>query len=402
MNYIDLFAGCGGLSLGLYNAGWHGLFAIEKSKDAFETLEYNLIQNRNHFNWPDWLPKKPHDIKKVIEKYEKQLKSLRGTVDMVTGGPPCQGFSTAGLRRETDARNKLINSYIEFIDLVRPKILFFENVKGFTMEFDKDGKKGKRYSDYAIKELDARGYDVHPELINFSEYGIPQKRCRFILVGIRKDFAKTKNINAELFFTKLRENREKFLVSKGLNLNVSLEEAISDLLKGHGTSQSTEFKKFKMGAYGNAVSKYQQYLRSNIPPVAQPDSHRFANHSAKIEARFAYILKHATPGKNITDEIKLKFSIKKRNLLPLSKGEQAPTITTLPDDFIHYKEPRILTVREYARIQSFPDNYLIKGCYTTGGQRRKKDVPRYTQLGNAIPPLFGEQSGTILKSLMNA
>ncbi len=107
--YIDLFAGCGGLSLGLYNSGlWKGEFAIEKSPDAFETLEHNLIKHKTHFNWPDWLPQSNHDIYEVIKNYPEELKSLRGKIDMVAGGPPCQGFSTAGRRQENDTRNKLI------------------------------------------------------------------------------------------------------------------------------------------------------------------------------------------------------------------------------------------------------------------------------------------------------
>ena len=112
---IDLFAGCGGLSLGLYQAGWNGIFAIEKNTFAFDTLKYNLIDNNPHFTWPDWLPQTPHDINEVLEKYEKQLKALRGTIDLVAGGPPCQGFSMAGKRAEDDIRNNLVFSYIEFI-----------------------------------------------------------------------------------------------------------------------------------------------------------------------------------------------------------------------------------------------------------------------------------------------
>ena len=109
--YIDLFAGCGGLSLGLYNTGlWKGLFAIEKSPDAFETFSHNLIENRKHFNWPDWLPKNNHDINEIIKNYPNELLALRGKIDMVAGGPPCQGFSTAGKRIENDSRNKLIKS----------------------------------------------------------------------------------------------------------------------------------------------------------------------------------------------------------------------------------------------------------------------------------------------------
>ena len=97
---IDLFAGCGGLSLGLYLAGWQGLFAIEKNAFAFETLKHNLIDNKKHFAWPDWLPQTNHDINEVLTNYAEQLQNLRGTVDLVAGGPPCQGFSMAGQRIE--------------------------------------------------------------------------------------------------------------------------------------------------------------------------------------------------------------------------------------------------------------------------------------------------------------
>ena len=112
---IDLFAGCGGLSLGLYQAGWEGLFAIEKNAFAFETLKHNLINKKHHFNWPEWLPQTEHDINEILEKYPTQLKRLRGKVDLVAGGPPCQGFSMAGKRVEDDLRNQLVFSYIRFI-----------------------------------------------------------------------------------------------------------------------------------------------------------------------------------------------------------------------------------------------------------------------------------------------
>lgn len=134
---IDLFAGCGGLSLGLYQAGWQGIFAIEKNPCAYATLSYNLIEKKKHFNWPKWLPQEPLDIAEVNKTYSKQLKNLRGTVDLVAGGPPCQGFSMAGRRIEDDVRNQLVFAYIDFISMVMPKILLFENVKGFTYAFDK-------------------------------------------------------------------------------------------------------------------------------------------------------------------------------------------------------------------------------------------------------------------------
>ncbi len=118
------------------------------------------------------------------------MKSLRGKISLVAGGPPCQGFSMAG-RREKDDRNKLIDSYINFIELVQPKILFFENVTGFTIGFKQGNKRGQAYSIYVLNRLKKLGYDVHGEIVDFSKYGIPQKRKRYILVGTKK--GKSKN-----------------------------------------------------------------------------------------------------------------------------------------------------------------------------------------------------------------
>lgn len=401
-NYIDLFAGCGGLSLGLHHAGWRGLFAIEKSPFAFETLQHNLIVKKKHFEWPNWLPQTPHNINDILKNYSEDLVNLRGKVDMVTGGPPCQGFSTAGKRNEEDNRNKLIISYIRFIELVKPKILLFENVRGFTLEFDKNSTRGKKYSDYVISKLQQLGYDVEAELINFGEYGIPQKRCRFILVGVRNDVVKSNNIEAKAFFDLIKKNRNEFLVNKGLEVSVPLEAAISDLLFSNGTKRLALHKNFNFGIYSEIKSKYQAYLRKDsIENDLTPDSHRFANHSNQIIDRFKFILSDAPKGKSLSKEFKSFHKIKKHTLIPLDGKDQAPTITTLPDDYIHYSEPRILTVREYARIQSFPDSYEIQGKYTTGGKARVLEVPRYTQIGNAIPPLFGEQSGLVLKNMLN-
>lgn len=403
--YIDLFAGCGGLSLGLYNTGqWHGVFAIEKSPDAFETLSHNLIKNVKHFDWPNWLPQTNHDINEIIEKYPKQLKLLRGKIDMVAGGPPCQGFSTAGRRIENDSRNKLIESYIKFIRLVQPKIIFFENVKGFTQKFDKNKIKGRIYSDYVknalrrgSKRLNALGYKVEGKLIDFSDFGIPQKRTRFILVGIREDIAQKQN--PDDFFKEIRKNRQDFLVNKNIGLTNTLEDAISDLLR-ENEIHSPDSKSFMAGLYSTPKSNYQKLLRSNNKSEI-PDSHRFAKHNSQTIQKFNFILQNAEKGKSLSPEIKEKFSLKKRTIIPLSGQSPTPTITTLPDDYIHYSEPRIFTVREYARIQSFCDWFEFKGKYTTGGKQRTKEVPRYSQIGNAIPPLFGEQAGLILKQLVN-
>ena len=393
--YIDLFSGCGGLALGLHNAGWKGLFAVEKSKDAFSTLEHNLINKNSNFAWPDWLPKKNHDINNIIEEHEESLKSLRGKISLVAGGPPCQGFSMAGRRKEEDDRNKLIDSYIKFIELVQPQILFFENVRGFTIGFKQGNKRGEAYSVYVVKELEKLGYKVKGQIVDFSEYGVPQKRQRYILVGTKKD-------NADKFFNLLIQNRADFFKSKELDKDTtSLSDAISDLLQSNGTEQSPDTKNFKAGIYTKATTSYQKLMRQDKNLTNKiANSHRFANHKKETVEKFDYILKNARVNKNISDEIKAKYNLKKRTVVPLCSKSPTPTLTTLPDDYIHYCEPRILTVREYARIQSFPDSYEFKGGYTTGGDRRKTDVPRYTQIGNAIPPLFAEQAGLVLKEFL--
>lgn len=399
--YIDLFAGCGGLSLGLHQAGWKGLFAIEKSPDAFKTLDYNLIQNKNHFDWPDWLPKSHHDINEVLLNYDKQLNQLKGKVTMIAGGPPCQGFSMAGRRNENDSRNDLINSYIRFVETVEPKIIFFENVKGFTMEFKKNKEKGIAYSSIVTQRLDEAGYFVKGQLVNFGEYGVPQKRTRFILVGIRKELKNASQEKVETFFSLLKENKFDFLRAKGLTTETNLQDAISDLFKTNGLKPTPDFPNFNSGLYGKEKNSYQKLMREGVE-VKIPDSHRFPKHSLEISKRFEDILAvtHNRRNLDLSKEVRERFNIKKHTVIPLNGLDKSPTITTLPDDYIHYEEPRILTVREYARIQSFPDWYIFQGKYTTGGKRRTQEVPRYTQIGNAIPPLFSEQSGLVLKKLL--
>lgn len=401
LKYIDLFAGCGGLSLGLHSAGWKGLFAIEKSPDAFKTLKYNLIEKKNHFAWPKWLPQSELEINEVLDKFKANLKKLKGKVDMIAGGPPCQGFSMAGRRNENDLRNDLINSYIEFVKIVEPKIIFFENVKGFTMEFKKNKEKGIAYSSIVTKRLEEAGYYVKGELVNFGDYGVPQKRTRFILVGIRKTNKKASQEKVNNFFKMLSENSFNFLKCKGLKKETTLQDAISDLFKKNGLKETPEYPRFKSGVYGEQNSNYQKLMRKGVKNELA-DSHRFPKHSEEIITRFKNILKETKDRRNLdlSPTIREKYNIKKHTIIPLNGLDKSPTITTLPDDYIHYAEPRILTVREYARIQSFPDSYIFKGKYTTGGKLRTKEVPRYTQIGNAIPPLFSEQSGLVIKQLI--
>lgn len=388
MRYIDLFAGSGGLSLGLYNAGLHGIFAVEKNKDAFSTLKYNLIERRNHFSWPNWLEMKNWDINQLLEIHSKELATLNGSVDLVVGGPPCQGFSMAGKRKNDDIRNQLMHSYIEFIRLVKPTMLFFENVQGFTVEF-KEHKDKKKYSDILVLELHKLGYNLDYKIVTMSEYGVPQNRKRFILFA-------SKNGAYEIFFEELFKNKECFLKDRGLKIPITISQAINDLKKSHGEVDSKDTKAFKNGKYGRATSAYQKLMRNNIEQGAFPDSHRFAKHKSETIDLFKRLMTASENSIRITPSMNLVEGLKKRGVTPLKKNSICNTITSIPDDYIHYDEPRIMTVREHARIQSFPDDYEFKGPYTTGGERRKTDVPRYTQVANAVPPLFAEQVGEVI------
>lgn len=393
--YIDIFAGCGGLSTGLLSAGWTGLFAIEKNADAFSTLKHNLIDGKEHFLWPEWLPIQACDINELLKKHSDDLRTLQGKVALVAGGPPCQGFSLAGKRDKNDQRNKLVKSYVKFIRLVLPDAIIFENVYGFTVNF-KDKKGTKQYSSYVERALKRSGYKTVHQIVDMSEYGIPQNRKRFILVAMKEDSPKK-------VFEVMNKNKESFFNAKGITCSTSVYEAIGDLEKRHGTRPSPDTKGFQSGLYGPIQSGYQRLMRKGIESETDVvDSHRFVNHRKNIIDLHNDLLAHAPIGKRIVPEDNIVPNLKRRGVTVLDQTAQAPTITSIPDELLHYIEPRILTVREHARIQSFPDWFEFKGRYTSGGKRRRQEVPRYTQVGNAVPPLFAEQIGIAIWEVLSS
>ncbi|WP_288350905.1 DNA cytosine methyltransferase [uncultured Thalassospira sp.] len=400
-NFIDLFAGCGGLSLGLMTAGWKGLFAIEKSEDAFATLAYNLCGNRNKqsFQWPEWLPQKAMTTGTLLRKYAGKLEGLRGAVDLIAGGPPCQGFSMAGLRDPNDPRNTLTREYIKLVRIVRPRFLLLENVRGFQTAFK--GKK-KPYS-MLVKErlegLPEGGYTVHSRMIHASTFGVPQPRARFIMIAVRNDISQLEVAPFELLEALIPAFREKRCLN---GHQTSVSEAISDLstLKKNliDCPDSNGFKQIQY-VQPECLSGYQKLMRLGVPNDYIPNSLRLANHRESTLEKFEYILATCPKGKSIPEEARQKYSMKKQCFIVLHPDQMARTVTTLPDDMLHYEEPRILTVRENARLQSFPDWFVFKGKYTTGGNRRKQECPRYTQVGNAVPPLMAEALGVALQKL---
>lgn len=408
--FLDVFSGCGGLSLGLFLAGWNGLFAVEKNQDAFATLEHNLLSDscRYKFTWPEWLEQKAMMVSDLLENHNEKLTALRGHVDLMAGGPPCQGFSTAGRRNPNDPRNKLAGEYMEVVRLVRPRALLIENVRGFNATFQARGgesRKGKPYSAIVREKLQDLGYEVFSDLVCCSHFGVPQNRKRFIIIAIRREDKILEVLAGSSPIDILLANANSFRSGKGLSASasVSAKEAISDLEKGKHALVPHEglIKGFSQIAYHepDTLTSYQKLMRHGMNGKA-PTSLRLARHTAPVIERFEDIQAIALLGKCLTPEDRDVLGIKKHSITPLHPHRPSSTVTTLPDDILHYSEPRILTVRENARLQSFPDWFEFKGKYTTGGKARKDDCPRYTQVGNAVPPLFSEAIGTLLMELV--
>lgn len=396
LTFIDAFAGCGGLSLGLMQAGLLGKFAIERDSFAFATLKANLLSKSSHFNysWPRWLPREPKSIFSLLAEYGEELAALSGRVDVLVGGPPCQGFSMAGRRQHDDPRNQLFSQYLDLVKIIKPNIVLIENVRGFTMDF----VVGENVTNYAgaLKAVLSDQYRVYERLLDLSEFGVPQARTRYFVIAVRSTVS-----TADPF--KLLESRiPSFLRALGISAPVSSSNAISDLELGRcGTEPSKDTRGFHQIAYGHPLTRYQKLMNG---AGLTPSDLRLARHSDDIAQRFQEIidLSHAEGRLNtsISAEVRERFGLKKRALRVLDPDRPSPTITSMPDDLIHYSEPRTLTVRENARLQSFPDWYAFQGKYTTGGHLRKKEVPRFTQVANAVPPLVARAIGEMLVALM--
>jgi DNA (cytosine-5)-methyltransferase 1 len=396
--FADAFAGCGGLSLGLLQAGLKGRFAIEHDKFAFATLRANLLSKNSKFRffWPRWLPKEPIAIGTLLEDYKPQLEALEGTIDLLVGGPPCQGFSSAGRRKHDDPRNKLFASYLRIVDTLRPKAVLIENVRGFRMDFDANTGV-TNYSTKLREKLSAR-YDVFEKLLDLSQFGVPQLRTRYFLLALRP------GLYGGNPFDLLMDRLPTFLRSMRLKIPVASWAAISDLEVSLGGKQpSSETRGFEEIKYTKPLTHFQRLMGAG---EAAPTDLRLARHSDEVTERFQEIieLSHAEGRLNttISDDVRARYGLRKRALRVLDPDRPAPTITSLPDDLLHYREPRALTVRENARLQSFPDWFCFKGKYTTGGHLRRKEVPRFTQVANAVPPLVARAIGEMLLELLSA
>ena len=397
--FVDVFAGCGGLSLGLKRAGWKGLFAIEKDSFAFDTLSTNFPPGDGplSYNWPASIERRAWDIHELLSEQREALAALAGKVDLLAGGPPCQGFSHAGRRRPDDPRNKLFEAYLELVKILRPRLVLVENVKGFKSDFKVSEPGAIKNFAAALEQGLNTDYDVASAVIKACDFGVPQARPRVFLIGALKD-ADVGDMVAS-FFDYLEGQVSGFLSERQLPSRPTARDAISDLeVSLNGTVPSVDSKGFEAIAYKSPRTSYQKFMRDGHEG-APPDT-RLARHRTDIRERFEAIIKacgeEGRLSVTISAETRKVHGLKKMAIRVLDPLNCAPTVTSLPDDLLHYSEPRTLTVRENARLQSFPDWFAFKGKYTTGGHLRRTEVPRFTQVANAVPPLLAEQLGLVL------
>ena len=405
--YIDFFAGCGGLSLGLGQAGWNGVFAIEKDPMAYASFDKNLVAadapHRHFKQWPSWLTRGPHAIEDLLDDDEarKQLEALAGTITLVAGGPPCQGFSVAGARNGNDPRNLLVFKQIEAIRLLKPIFAIVENVTGFERKFVTRPIDGvtESVAERAIREIEQLGYNVGKVMINAADYGVPQVRKRVILFAISKDFAGTLSASQILQDVMLKvgmEQRKALHLATGRYVNV--EEAIGDL-SGDDVTIDPEFPNYNTCKYLPATSAYQKLMRKNYSGQDTPTCHRFNNHSDKVIALYTKVHAMQLIGR-LSKDFLYENGCHSNKRYVLDTSLPCSTLTTAPEELIHYQHPRVVTLREMARLQSFPDDFSFCGRYTLNGPARGVDVPRNAQIGNAIPPLVGRALGTSLERIM--
>lgn len=343
LSFVDLFAGCGGLSLGLLNAGWKGIFAIERCADAFSTLRHNLVDAKAHnlgrprFDWPAWLNIGPYEIRTFIDQHRFELRKVSGEIDLVAGGPPCQGFSFAGRRTGRDPRNDLFKLQVEIVELLMPAVVLLENVQGIDITFGARSASGKqkqgrprRSHSFRIRDaLVEHGYVAQQGMIRAADFGVPQIRPRFYTIGFRKDLFAM--LGTPSFFDEIARLRIDFLKAKGLptNQNVTTGDAISDLeVTGRGTRVCEDQESppgFREIIYEGPVSAYQMLMHQGMNGLS-PNSLRLVQHRPDTVAKYRNVLSSCRQGVQLTKEDRRRLGIKKTVLAPLAKDRPSHTL----------------------------------------------------------------------------
>ena len=339
MDIIDLFCGAGGMSLGFERAGFHSVLAIDKWNDAIVT--YNANREKQIGTTVDI-----HDFSNEQLETIKKDNDIRGII----GGPPCQGFSLVGTRLTNDPRNSLYMEYVRFVSVIRPDFFVLENVPGLlSME---NGK----YRDDIIKRFSELGYNVNFETLKASDYGVPQKRERAIFVGIRND------LNTIFDFKAIKKKK-----------TVNVKEAISDL---YGVVNEVD-ESFELDT--KPQSDYQKLMRKNSDDKIYNHLTKFP--CEKVQKRMEFV----PQGGNWRDVPPEMWDTQRTNrhssaYRRLNEKDVSITIDTGHMNYFHPLYNRVPTVRESARIQSFPDDFVFVGNKTN----------QYLQVGNAVPPLMAQ------------
>ena len=358
---IDLFSGCGGLSLGFRMAGVKSILASDIDENCEKTFRRNF-------------PDVPFICKDItdITLQEVQDKIGGAIPDLIVGGPPCQGFSLANKRRgriADDPRNRLFYGFVKFVNWYSPKAFVMENVKGLL------SMQGGKVIKNIVNEFTSAGqfgYNVSYQVLKASNYGVPQNRERVILIGLRNDLG-----ISPIFPNPLQRKY------------ITVDEAIGDLpqiIAGQGaTVQEYQFE---------AQNEYQKLMRKN--------SHYVLNHIAmKHTPRLIERFKAIKPGQSLVDVWDTHGSVKRgapseksdikfgQNNQRLYGDQPAPTIAaSFQSNFIHPHLDRNFTAREGARLQSFPDDFVFEGMRTK--MSWEKGLSQYQQIGNAVPVLMAK------------
>ena len=342
LNCIDLFCGCGGLSLGFEKAGINVLVGIDAWQDAITTFNYNHKNSKGIC--ADLSTLEPSEI-------EKELNGK--SVDLIIGGPPCQGFSVAGKRIVDDVRNKLYKNFVRFVEYYKPKAFMMENVPNIL------SIGGGIVRDSIVKDFSDLGYKVVYKVLTASNYGTPQNRRRAVFVGFK-------------------DGKEFIFPQQTVEQLVTSYEALSDLPENSLEDGSN----YPM----TTNCDYQKLMRCNSSKIY---NHQITEHSDKTKEIIAMVPDGGNY-KNLPPELQ---QTRKVHIAWTRLNSQKPsfTIDTGHRHHFHYKWNRIPTVRESARIQSFPDDFIFLGTKTS----------QYKQVGNAVPPLMAEAIAKQLKETLD-
>lgn len=424
---IDLFCGAGGCSEGLIQAGFHILFSSDISPMVEVTYRHRheqlgLIQGKN-----TWFERA--DIRDLtgidIFEHISQLEMLKGKqipdIDLMIGGPSCQGFSRAGRRDKSDPRNMLFGEYVRVINEVKPKYIVLENVEGFVdMQFiGYRGITGIQYPDGSVtpkilrNELNEIGYEtLEPRILNAADYGVPQRRNRIIFIGYRKGLKAPQypepTVTPDQYLT-LKDAIGDLIINKSKRSKVNQQLTQYQIDSRNGRTPGVDGKPIAAVETKNTEqSKVTEVVRERFELFRPGETgtnlkRRVMEEGIDISSKPALIelcCRELSMGANdvialyknggVTSE-QAEILLTKKNIRQRwSPDAPSATIVTIADDYISPWEPRTFSVREMARCQSFDDSFEFLGKRTTGGLSRRVEVPQYTQVGNAVPPLLAK------------